>query len=269
MAKPARLGGQYLDAPRLSNDADSAAMSRTRCRDRVLFALTIYVLLTTACVAKSAGSLSNRSRTGGDSTVQPSRSGKTIAGIKLVPSLGVRLAQRAIGGGGVSHPSYPFLHSSLLKDCRRTARRVHFPVPCPRLLPSDSSATLAGMSGLTPITMEPWLHKTRVALSIDYYDPLRPGHIAIAASRQSVGRLLVAADPRPLSHIRLKHIIHVRCRTAALIFVKPSSTFFGGHSAVVWNERGHTYVVSFHGHDVGAQRLSIAVARSVRLVSSQ
>jgi hypothetical protein len=184
---------------------------------------------------------------------------RVVSGVTLVPALGMSL--RAGDRG------------SLARDSQRTARRLGFPAPCPELLPESTSADVvtAGTCPKRTLTVGPGCDGARrdAFASLDYPDPTRPGHIVIFGSPTRLApEAAVYAPlppPRPLKDRRLGRV-RVRGQDATAIQVAPSSeTASGGHVAVVWTERGHTYLVSVHGTGAGTLRLTLAIARSVRL----
>jgi hypothetical protein len=185
--------------------------------------------------------------------------GDVVAGVPLVAALGTSLRP---GGRG-----------SLREDCRRAARRLGFPVPCPARLPEATSAEVA-TAGACPgrvLTIGAGCDGARrdAFASRDYPDPVRPGHLVVFGSPRPLAPEAAAYAPaappgRPDAVLARPRVHHER---ATALQVAPSSeSASGGHVALIWRERGHSYLVSVHGRGRDTLRLALAIARSVRLV---
>lgn len=162
----------------------------------------------------------------------------------------------------------------LRRQCKTTARRLGYGVPCPGLLPE----------GAQPTPLPPDLRDSPFA---DYF--IRPGfrgfsdwvvltvyfpaqhlesHLVISASPRVVdGRHFAYLEPAPSERVVIEGPQRLRGQRAQWVYVPPaSSSSFGGHTILLWSSGGHTYGVGFHGRDLRIRELDLAVAESVEIV---
>lgn len=169
--------------------------------------------------------------------------------------------------------------ADLLAQCRRTARQVGYPVPCPTRVPEGLTATI-------PVAA------TGCALEI-----IGPGGIGgcgkswrgwvIGSSEVEDQHLVITASPThltnpakivngpawyPTARVReLRPRVVNRWRTRAVYAVAATNagSAFSNHVVLIWSVGGHTYGVGFHNVRGRRQtlRLDEAVVRSIRLVT--
>lgn len=173
--------------------------------------------------------------------------------------------------------------ASLVAECRRTARLVGYPVPCPSLIPAGITGTPVdggpcrgfrfGIVGVTCSAGSQFWHGWVVGSS-----QLAPGtssfqHLVIQASPHSVD--LVEAVDGPGTNGKYQVDIGGRLTVGrwhgSWVFVdsrtNPDSAFMG-HLVFVWTVGGHTYAVGFHAVStlLTAAAMDYELVRHVSLV---
>lgn len=164
--------------------------------------------------------------------------------------------------------------SLVRRQCKATARRLGYPVPCPTLLPDKAQPTrVVGPSAGSPFAFD-FIHpgfgafSRWAVLSIDFPSDKVESHLVIMASPTSVSpRSFAYLDPSPVENVMIEGAVRFRGRQARWVLVPPtSSSIVGGHTVLLWSRNGHTYGVGFHGKGKLIRALDQAVAEAVRLV---
>ncbi len=156
----------------------------------------------------------------------------------------------------------------LESTCRRAARRLGFPVACPALLPGS------------PDAFQPFTEATEFLL--DGMFPAPPGYVGFSSGsaqplRPATGHLDVESDSAYphggrfgargyCSNQRSAGHVVVFGRLAEFVLCPPGSEQHSGHVVLDWEEGGHAYAVSLHGHSTLKRRLDRIVAEHVQLV---
>lgn len=177
-----------------------------------------------------------------------------VAGIKLVPA--PRMMHR---------------------QCQATATELGYPIFCPRLLPRGARPTHQVCSTvdwsrfMLPgcATRYQWAFS-----SIEFPTARREGHLVIQASpqRDSPLRFTYMGAPAPTERVVLGRRVGFQGTTGRWVTVpESSSAALGGHALLTWDFGTptygvHTYGLGFHGFDADSYALTLAVARSMKLV---
>ena len=147
----------------------------------------------------------------------------------------------------------PFVRvpAAYLAQCRVTARRLGYPVPCPTRLPSamtqhqDGATALCSITVICPNESGPWKGWATGSLA----SPSQ--HLVITASPRQQPAYARAVDGPGWSPIARVQAIawvttgHWRMRA---VFVSPQTNegAFAHHIALIWTVGHHTYAVGFH-----------------------
>jgi hypothetical protein len=151
--------------------------------------------------------------------------------------------------------------ASLLAECRRTARLVGYPVPCPSLIPAGITGTLIDAGpcrgfrfGIVGVACSSGSQSWRGWVV---------GSSQLAPGTTSFQHLVIQAAPRPVGFVRAvdgpgstdQYRVDAGGRLTAgrwhgrWVFVNPATnpgSAFMGHLVFVWTVGGHTYAVGFH-----------------------
>jgi hypothetical protein len=201
------------------------------------FICLAVVTLTTACSHEAP-------RARNPKAVRPAS--VEIAGIKLVR------AETAVG-----------------RECLDLARRVGYPLPCPRLLPEYATPYWGRPTGNNQFfqagraALRGW-----VTLSVNFvHSPETDDHLVISAAPKRVDARHLVFKPRPYPGAELRPAGHTRLhgREAKWFYVSQGESIYLGHTVLVWSEAGHTYAVGFHGRGTVIRELGLAVARRISL----
>jgi hypothetical protein len=160
-------------------------------------------------------------------------------------------------------------------QCRRTAKRLGYPVPCPRLLPDNSTPTPIDDPALRELPyadeyVRPGFRGYRrwMFLTVEFPTATREGHLVISASPQPVDAHHFMSL-RPSSDDKLDRVERLRFRGSSTEVVRvlvSDGSIFQRHTVLMWPEGGHTYGVGFHGLDKEAEGLNLEVASKIELV---
>jgi hypothetical protein len=164
---------------------------------------------------------------------------------------------------------------TLAGQCRWAARTLHFAVPCPRLLPEESSADQGPSGGACPnlsMNFGPGCDGERrySFASIGFPTNARVGHLVVIgaptvmSAKDIINSPVRGAGEEPVTVVGTASVKGHRAQVVRVPF--SSATAFGEHLVLVWTVAGHTYALGFHGLDPMARRLDLAVAASVTLV---
>lgn len=138
-----------------------------------------------------------------------------------------------------------------LAQCRLTARRLGYPVPCPTRLPKamtehqDGATTDCAITIICPTESGPWQGwATGSVASPDQ-------HLVIVASPRPLQKYAKAVDGpgwSPTARVRLIAWVTTGRWRMRAVFVSPDTneSAFVHHIALVWTVREHTYAVGFH-----------------------
>lgn len=159
-------------------------------------------------------------------------------------------------------------------QCKATARRVGYRIPCPTLLPEQAQPTrvvgpFAGSRFASDFIHPVFGAFNRwVSLSVEFPSEKIESHLVVVASPRVVSpRHFVYLEPSPVDRATVVGTLRFRDGAAQWVFVPPSSSsIFGGHTVLLWSSDGHTYGVGFHGKGKVIRDLDRAVADGVRLV---
>jgi hypothetical protein len=186
------------------------------------------------------------------------------------------LALAATGCASNSAPASQFVAKlvkvspALAASCRKVARRVGYPVPCPTRLPKEmytfsflpvfprggawkrwADASGYGGHGIVAVTE----------------------HLAITASPKPTGPAKLVNGPGwlPGERVQLIGQVTVGRQPMQEVYVPPKTndgSMFMHHIVLVWTQGGHTYGVGFHdtGNRKRIEVLNAAVAASIKLV---
>jgi hypothetical protein len=163
----------------------------------------------------------------------------------------------------------------LAAQCRRTAQRLSYAIPCPGLLPKGPRPTRVTDPALSKLPfaddyMRPGFRGYRrwAFLTVEFPSETREGHLVISASPRPVAPLrFMSLRPSPRDRLTFGGSVRLRNRKARVVRVLVSDgSIFNRHTVILWTAKGHTYGVGFHGLDREAQRLDLQIARSIRLV---
>lgn len=163
-------------------------------------------------------------------------------------------------------------------QCRHTAERLRYPIPCPGLLPEGSRPTPVTDPALADLPfaddyMRPGFRGYRrwAFLSVEFPSETREGHLVISASPAPVApRKFMSLRPSPHDKLDFAGSVQLRGKQAEIVRVLVSDgSIFQRHTVLLWTERGHTYGIGFHGLDREAEGLDLRIARSIRLVAPQ
>lgn len=164
----------------------------------------------------------------------------------------------------------------ITSQCARTASQLHYPVPCPGLLPRDAVPTpiIAGPCGGR--FRDLFIHigcdgASRYAFaSIDFFpSDTSVGHLVLIATPiiESARDAVYAPGPPVVRSLRVVARARIGSARAQCVRVPPGSdSAFGGHLVWVWRVAGHTYAVGFHGYDQASATGGLRLARSIRSV---
>jgi hypothetical protein len=145
------------------------------------------------------------------------------------------------------------------RECRQTANAVHYPVPCPRLLPKGLKAfpaihgcklQIVGQGG-GPHCSARWRgwivgdgQVTSGSLLEEHLALQGAPHVVSSPARAIDGPGMV-----PGSHVRPRGKVGVAGKVMHWYFVPPATnegSAYAGHLVLVWNADGHTYAYGFH-----------------------
>jgi hypothetical protein len=174
-----------------------------------------------------------------------------------------------------SRAAIPFVRvpASYHAQCRVTAQRLGYAVPCPGRLPKaltvnqDGATPDCATTVICPIVSGPWRDWAAGSLS-------SPGqHLVLTASPRAIAADAHAVDGpawAPNAHVRpIGWVTTGRWRMRA-VFVSPRTNegAFVNHVALVWTVGAHTYAVGFHDFTglAAALRLDRRLAASIELV---
>jgi len=160
-------------------------------------------------------------------------------------------------------------------DCERTASELHYPVSCPALFPREGIPT--------PIIAGPckgkfrgrYLHPgcdgaARYAFSsIDFPAQSRLGHLVFLGTPviESALNAVYAPISPPVHQLAVVSRARIGSSLAECVRVpRGSDSAFGGHLVWVWDVRGHTYAVGFHGYDDASRISGLHFARATVIV---
>lgn len=182
-----------------------------------------------------------------------------------------RRATVLVSTGGMSLVSRP--GDSVLSECRRAKRLLAFPIPCPGLLPRGSFATVlpGGPCVGSALGFGPGCDGASrdLTTSIQWPATDRIGHLVILAIPGSLSpeQIVDAPHPPETAIFVVGHGSVDGSPTAIVQVAESGASIFGGHTVLVWQRRGVTYALGFHGHDAKAIRLDQAVADSIQWAS--
>jgi hypothetical protein len=141
--------------------------------------------------------------------------------------------------------------ASYLAQCRLTARKLGYPVPCPTRLPAamtqhqDGATLNCNITVICPSDSGPWKGWATGSLA----SPTQ--HLVITAAPRPLSNYAKAVDGpgwSPTAHVLpLAWVTTSRWRMRA-VFVSPDTneSAFAHHIAMVWTVGAHTYAVGFH-----------------------
>jgi hypothetical protein len=176
---------------------------------------------------------------------------------------GYRLAPTPSGsvlvGGVYLVPSSRFVTSM----CRSSIRTAHLVVPCPTLIPGTPTSVACDTA--TPCAQPGWF-----VLEGSFAGP--PGYIGVT---RGAGHLWIIAFTHragvwPADTLVGGHLIrttHVRGHAANFITFPYGSGLNSGHVVLIWHVGQTTYAVSLHGHTKVNERLDLAIANHLRLLT--
>jgi hypothetical protein len=150
--------------------------------------------------------------------------------------------------------------------CQQAANRLGFAVPCPRLLPTESSPPPGSFTCDQPSCVS----GGRFILDENGSFLVPPGYVGVEGRPQ--GHLVIVGAARQTDEsVRCfgeRRIGQPRIHgvPAVLAECQPASELHGGHVLVRWREQGTVVVVSLHGQSVLNQRLVVAIAAALRLL---
>jgi hypothetical protein len=181
-------------------------------------------------------SSAGEARRAGYTLARTPRADKLVSGIYLVPST-----------------------AALLTGCRRAARRLGFPVPCPRFLP----ARQADAHFCCPCGGEP-----KFVLTVDFTGPstyigMGPyggeGHLVFAGARRLLDiRCFGARGRRPVPEIKRRRAEWLDCPNG--------SELHSGHVILRWRDDRAAYAVSIHSDTRPNRVLAVVLAKDVRIL---
>lgn len=186
---------------------------------------------------------------------------RIVAGLRLVPTRAMQFTPA---------------NETVDDQCRNTATKLGYPVPCPGLLPLGSYPTIVQAGPFAGQYQQAYIHpgfgsaRDFSFSSIEWQDPSRPAHLVVVGSPTllDVRRIIfMPLRPGPLDHVVVLGKEKLGSFQATWVSVPASSsTAFGGHLVIVWSTRDHTYALGFHGTGRRARSLDLAVWNSIRLV---
>lgn len=195
----------------------------------------------------------------------------------LVLTAGIIAA--AVAGASVAHGlpdrqvRFVRVPARYLAQCRLTARRLGYPIPCPMRLPrpltqnQDGPTPSCTITVVCPAKSGPWKGWAVGSMS----SPNQ--HLVITASPRRLSSYARAVDGpgwTPVARIRPVAWVttsHWRMR-AVFVSPKTNESMFAHHIAMVWTVGRHTYAAGFHDFTgMGATlRLDRQLAASIKLV---
>lgn len=205
---------------------------------------------------------------------------RTLHGMKLC-SLALACGVVATAAAGVSaahslserQVRFVRVPARYLAQCRLTARRLGYPIPCPMRLPraltqnQDGATPHCNVTVICPIGSGPW--KRWATGSISSPDE----HLVIMASPRRLANYAKAVDGPGWSRVARVRLVawvttgHWRMR-AVFVSAKTNDSAFVHHIAMVWTVGRHTYAAGFH--DFAGVRTAVQLDRrlaaSIKLV---
>ena len=163
--------------------------------------------------------------------------------------------------------------ASYLAQCRLTARKVGYPVPCPTRLPAamtqhqDGATVDCNITVICPAGNGPWKGWATGSLAS------ATQHLVIAASPRSLSIYAKAVDGpgwSPTAHVQpLAWVTTSRWRMRA-VYVSPvtNESAFAHHIALVWTVGTHTYAIGFHNFTRGCAQRSGSTSSSLHGLNS-
>jgi hypothetical protein len=151
----------------------------------------------------------------------------------------------------------------MARTCKRSARRLGFPVACPGLAP-DPAETLRRV----PQTGGQFWLAEMFAASTSYKGS---GEVGRGPSRRSIGHLLVES----VRHLRLGGFctearflfsIEIGRRHARYLNCPEGSETHSGHVLLVWRQAGAAHLVSLHGRTSLNRRIEFVLVDHSRIV---
>jgi hypothetical protein len=185
------------------------------------------------------------------STAQAARAGHPIASTPA--------HDRVIGGVYLVPPA-----ATVEALCRRSTRVAELAVPCPTLVPGPPSSLSCDTA--TPCAQPGWFVLEGTFAG-------GPGHVGVPAA--GGGHLwIIAFTARagvwPADTLAGGHLVrntHVRGHPARVVSYPFGSGLNSCHVVLIWREGRTTYAVSLHGHTKVNERLDVAIAAHLRLLS--
>jgi len=173
--------------------------------------------------------------------------------------------------------------ATLLAECRATARRVRYAVPCPMRVPA------LVLPGHTPMRLDATVAAGTSRCTLDVVGPgcgTWHGWVVGSSGFGYEQHLVITASPLPLrnfakvvngpawyprARVRPLGWVTVNGQRMRSVFVPPATndgSAFAHHVVLIWTVRGHTYGIGFHNVHGIAQTLAldVALARWIKLV---
>jgi len=149
--------------------------------------------------------------------------------------------------------------AGLLARCAQAARRLRFPVPCPRGIPTRR--TDVGLCG-------PCGGQTKFTISVEFVGPSNyagtgpyggEGHLVFAGGRKLAGIGCFGA--------RVRHsLVSIEGHRSDWVVCPTGSELNSGHVMLRWRGRRSAFAVSIHGDTRANRSLAVALARDVRVI---
>lgn len=176
------------------------------------------------------------------------------------------LQEAQVGPREIAGVSLVPVHQGLLTRCKREARPVPFPVPCPRLLPIRQ-LDLLWCNGCQPkgeMFNLDGLFRGPVGYIGRGHGGSRDLHLVIAAfpaEENRVQSLCVGAEPAGRRKVRGHSGRWILCPKL------PEPGFHSGHVILTWIEGSTRYVVSLHSQTEVNRRIATAIAQHLMMAA--